>query len=312
MGNKAITRKQDAASIVGEEQAEKLEETNELIGKSEALVIKSDEEDVEEIVEEAVEEAVEETVDEAEKKSDVEDEVVEEKADVEAVPAEVTKAGATTLEDYFATEAAMEEMNRISGLYYALSDVLWNIFYSDGVEDKKSAITKAISEFNDMLTAKALMQFSTLVEKSEIDEKVEDVFDNAFSAFKETFEELRDSDMTSDEKLRALQEPYEQFSQTFIQNIDGDSIEVEKESGTTQDDLVSALSKAMTEVMQPVGQKLDLLLQSSKSSAKQEVPSKVPVRRSLQPSQLLREQSPQATNRPKTIKEIVRATVGLQ
>lgn len=52
MADKVLTRKDDATSIVGEELAEELEKEAEVIGKSEALVIRSDEE-----VEKAMEEA---------------------------------------------------------------------------------------------------------------------------------------------------------------------------------------------------------------------------------------------------------------
>jgi len=103
MVDKAITRKQDAASIVGEEQADILEESNELVGKSEALVIKSDEEVVEKPVEDVVEEVADEIVDAEEKKSAAEEEeAVEEKSDGGLVePVEIIKAGPTTLGDYF-------------------------------------------------------------------------------------------------------------------------------------------------------------------------------------------------------------------
>ena len=54
MADKILTRKDDAASIVGDELADELEEQAELVGKSDALVIRSDEE---EVVEESLEEA---------------------------------------------------------------------------------------------------------------------------------------------------------------------------------------------------------------------------------------------------------------
>lgn len=59
------TRKEDAASIIGEELAEELDEKAKLVGKSEALVIKADEEEtepVEEVVEEVVEPVEEDKV----------------------------------------------------------------------------------------------------------------------------------------------------------------------------------------------------------------------------------------------------------
>ena len=40
------TRKEDAASIIGEELADDLDEKAKLVGKSEALIVKSEEEEV--------------------------------------------------------------------------------------------------------------------------------------------------------------------------------------------------------------------------------------------------------------------------
>jgi hypothetical protein len=59
------TRKEDAASIVGEEIADELERESKMVGKSEAYVEKADEEAIEEVKEETVEaEAVKEDVEE--------------------------------------------------------------------------------------------------------------------------------------------------------------------------------------------------------------------------------------------------------
>lgn len=53
------TRKQDAESIIGEELAEELETKSAMVGKSDALVIKSEEEEVEQEIEQPVNELVE-------------------------------------------------------------------------------------------------------------------------------------------------------------------------------------------------------------------------------------------------------------
>ncbi|MHA2030829.1 MAG: ChaB family protein, partial [Candidatus Kariarchaeaceae archaeon] len=79
-----ITQKEDAASIVGEEQAEELEEKKTLIGKSEALVIKAEDEPVEKAKKEKkkMEEDEEEEEKPKKKKEEKKAETVEENADV--------------------------------------------------------------------------------------------------------------------------------------------------------------------------------------------------------------------------------------
>jgi hypothetical protein len=67
------TRKEDAASIVGEELAKDIDEKASLVGKSEALVIKSDEQESTEQVVDATTEVVEESKTEKPKKEDEED-----------------------------------------------------------------------------------------------------------------------------------------------------------------------------------------------------------------------------------------------
>jgi len=84
------TRKEDAASIVGEELAEELEQENELVGKSEALIIKSEEEETPSEETEVVDVSEsEETVTEPEEeqKSDFEDKMLQM---LEEIKAEVT------------------------------------------------------------------------------------------------------------------------------------------------------------------------------------------------------------------------------
>ena len=79
-----VTRKEDAESIVGEEQAEELEQEAKLVGKSEAVVERTD--DDEEVVEVETEE--EETV-ESETTETPEEEAVEEEVELETEETEV-------------------------------------------------------------------------------------------------------------------------------------------------------------------------------------------------------------------------------
>ena len=81
-----VTRKEDAESIVGEEQAEELEQEAKLVGKSEAVVERTDDDEEEAEVEVETEE--EETV-ESETTETPEEEAVEEEVELETEETEV-------------------------------------------------------------------------------------------------------------------------------------------------------------------------------------------------------------------------------
>lgn len=141
----ATTRKQDAASIVGEALAEELEEKeHEMTGKSEALVIKS------------------------------EDEIVEKCEDMPmmASPMEYHPfGGATTLADAKAYVTAGKEQQRIGDIWNAFRMVIENITEDDNITDKAAAVVKASNELKDMIASNDMIFESETIEDPELVEE---------------------------------------------------------------------------------------------------------------------------------------------
>ena len=291
------TRKQDTASIVGDELAELIDEKNRLVGKSEldGLVVKS-EENSEEVIEEEVAQEV------SEEPEEVIEEVAEEKS--EASIAEVERGGPTSITDMIATQEALAEMNRMQDLFWMLSDVVWNIFYSDDVEDKKAAVKSAIEEFKGLLEKKAMVELALAMENKPDRHPLDKSFETLRSAFDEVQGEFVDA--PAEERLQLIQDSYAQLGEVIRSTV------AEEESGQEEAptevgvDLVAALS----EVMQPVAQKLDLLLQQNQQPQVNQVRSEIPQRRSIVPPQL--PQSMGQEQKKSSLSDMIRKSVGLQ
>ena len=217
------TRKEDAASIVGEELAEDLDEQAELVGKSEALVIKAEEEVTPEpeIPTEIVEEAKSKKKKKDEEDEDEEDEKeMKKKEKSEAVP-EVSLA--TLQQDIVALKAALAP---------------------------EPAPAHPLDEAMDKLKA--------------------------------DFDEAVGVEMTADERLQVIQDSYSGLGSAIKSLVE--TPQVEEVAGEGND-----LVKALSEVMSPLGQKLDMLinrldtvpLQRSDGTPKSEG---VPYPRNLQPN----------------------------
>lgn len=130
-----------------------------------------------------------------------------------------------------------------------------------------------------------------------------------FKSFVLAYEEVNKAELSEDDKLRAIQTPFNELGTAIVSKIKKPA-EPKKEE--PQNDLVKALSEVMT----PIAQKLDLLLQSQ--SERSEVPSRVPSRRSLNPSivtpQLLKQEAEQeaeqTSGKPMSIANFAKKSVG--
>ena len=213
------TRKKDAASIVGDELAEELEAKAKEVGKSEALVIKAEEEKAE------VKEPVE-----------------------ELIVLDVTDSGTQEL-----------------------------------IEQIKSLTVKV-----DTLT-------------KEPEAKETHPLDVAFTELRSDFDSVMLSDVSSEDKLKAIQKPFEVFGNALALMFRVESDEV-VEAGS-QNELIKALS----EVMQPFAQKLDLL--NAQLSERPQVQE--PVRRSISASVVAQQPFRADPNKLRSIDDIVRKSVGL-
>lgn len=262
----AKTREEDAASIIGEELAEEIEAESELVGKSEALVVKSDE-DADETEAESPESEEPEVVEEVEQPAEEQIETsdtVSESEDEADTPTEVKsealeeRAGPTSLQEYFKAEEAREELFRMSDLWYALNDVVYNIFQDESIEDKAKAVEGATDEFRSQLAAKAVVLMSEAEEPVEPAEVAEaHILDNAFAAFRASYDQVVKSDVPEVERLQALQGPVDQFVTDLRSSVEQPEV---GENGDANDSgRIAQLEKSMTQVGSDISMIRELL-----------------------------------------------------
>ena len=227
MADKVLTRKDDAKSIVGEELADELEEQAEVVGKSEALVIRSEEE--------APGEAEEECKDKDTGEVDP-DCIAKKKGEVSMTSEEFEVVETKSIPD------VKEFFDRL---------------------DRIEAIIKKAEE-----------------NPTPVDPVPSHPLDAFFSEFKSKFDTIVNSDASEDEKLQQVQEPFNSLG-TGIVSVVKSSIKQKEVTPEAkgQMDLVEALSK----VMNPIAQKLDMVLtQLSTPQVDKPMPI-IPQRRSISP-----------------------------
>jgi hypothetical protein len=228
MADKILTRKDDAATIVGDELAEEMEKEAELVGKSEALVIRSEEE----VVEEA--------------------KTKDSKKEDEEVPCDPEVDEGCEDKKKKKSEVEESETNKIS------------------MEEIKALINDTISD-----TMKSLIK-----EPAPVEPTPSHPLDTYFSEFKNKFDLIVNSEASEDEKLHQVQEPFSNLG-TGIVSVVKSSIKPREVTPEVQGqmDLVNALSQ----VMNPIAQKLDLVLtQLSTPQVERTMPT-IPQRRSIPP-----------------------------
>ena len=239
------TRKQDAASIIGEELADELDEKAKLVGKSEALIVKSEEEEV----------------------------IVEKAADKKC-----PDCGATMVDGKCPKcDDDMEE---------------------EGCGSKKEKKSATV-DFSEVLSAIAEIKSSITVPA-----KPTHVLDEAFETFKAQYDEVYKSDAASSEKLQMIQEPFNQLGGYLVSTLKATAqAEEVVKSDTTGIDMV----KAFSEALQPLAQKLDLLIQQNKPVTN---PVSSPQRRSFNPADIQRSNL-EYSNKPLSIQQLAEKSVGL-
>jgi len=177
MAEEILTRKDDATSIVGEELADEVikENSGQIVGKSETLVIKSDEEVSEnpEVsanaeIAEKTEITPEEIIDATE--DDELDQLMEadvEKSDVipvaivapipenEVYEPPLPYGGATSLKQVLDLQDAKHSFWDIDDLWYMTQNIKENIMASDEITDKGKAINSLLDEFKKEIKTKS-------------------------------------------------------------------------------------------------------------------------------------------------------------
>ena len=253
-----VTQKDDAASIVGEENAEELEKLKSQISKKSTALV--------------------------------------EFADVEKAEKKCPDCGSTLNSDGSCPKCDKEDEMEEEGC---------------GKKKKKSEVVDLSEVLSAIDEIKSLVSKEPEVKEPELDEIQKSELYPVFKSFVSAYEDVLKSDAVEDEKLRAIQQPFNSLGEAIIASIKK-PIDKQEQEVTPQNDLVKALSDIMT----PIAQKLDLLLQVQSEGS--EIPSRVPPRRSLNPAvvvpQLLKSE---AENQPRPdgtvkISDFAKKSVGLQ
>lgn len=247
------TRKEDAASIIGEELADELDEKAKLVGKSEALIVKSEEDVVEEIVEKA-----------------------EDKCPECGATMQDGKCPNCDGEDDEMEEEGCGSKKKMKS------------------EVDLSAVMLAIEELRSAVSTPAPV----------IEEKPAHILDESFNEFKSRFDEVYSSDYPAEEKLRLIQEPFNYLGSQLVSTMKSSA---KKEEVVVKSDEGGAdIVKALTDALQPLMQKLDLVLQNNTPVT----PSVVPPRRSVNPASL-QQLSNVERKQSFTPEELAKKSVGL-
>jgi hypothetical protein len=236
------TRKQDAATIVGDELAEEMEKEHSLIGKAEeSLVIKKKKEDSEE-----------ESEDEEDKK-------------VKKSQATVAKFanGAMSFSEYEEKQEAQEQAWKLYDVMYTFGGIAENILsYS---ENPKEAMKTLVSELSTKLEEKTFKFQEKLDERLELvinklDNNVELVqkaephpLDESLMNLKSLYDSAIESYETVDERLQAIQGGIDAVGEAILENVKSKS-EATTEVQTSSSD--ESIERIIEKAIAPLAEKL--------------------------------------------------------
>lgn len=322
----AITRKEDAASIIGEELANELDKKSKIVGKSEAeetqLVEKADEV-VEPVVEETPEVEECETCGEGEKveasvqESDTAEVVVEKQAEPGY---NQPFGGAQTFEEVEQYEATMQDLQKIHDSWYIFENLMGNIMMNPTMQPKerKQAVSKCVAGFQKRLDMKAMV---TLAKLENVLEPAHPL-DAVLTTLKSKYDEVVKLDADPNEVLQILQEPYAVIGNT-LRNLVVEAKSVpevtkaeEKSVATSEfsvDKLAEAIGKALSENIKPLTDSINTLVaQSSAGAGVRTVQNATPQKRNLTASKSVMDQvQAKQDENPNSIRSVIRKSVGL-
>ncbi len=276
----AKTRQEDAASIVGNELAEELEKEASLVGKSEAMVIKSDEESGSEDCTRNVEENSTNQI----QNDNPEDSETETEVFVEEAILKKERDCAHPASHYLVVEDKDKPStwhlrvrdcdgnldHRLMGQAWAALTVGYRGNRYDGPQ-KEEAMSKLKklyrqedlpypnqrSVFDDLEESLAeikreLQELRSMVAKS----KEKHILDKVFNDFKLAYDFIVNSEATVEQKMNSLRERYETLGQAIVN-------EISKLSGEQVGDRESVddkISKSVAEAVAPINKKIELIL----------------------------------------------------
>lgn len=312
------TMKEDALSVLGEENEELVEDIDakskkkkkgKRIYKSEAVVVKS-------------EEAAEE------EEPTVEDEVLVEGAELEE-KSYGPYGGATSFDDAEDYLKQSEELDEVFNAFSMLDGILYNIQFDEEVKDKPKAMSSAVSEFKarvDSSVKRALVvraanlileaeseegETMTGKEKEVIKEPEAEVvlvvpeteLDAAVEAFKSMVEEVSaDKSIPLEERLTKLQPVLNQLAEVTRTSVKGEEV-------VSAEVIASAVAGEVGKQLEPVVEALQLLAVKSAAPAPREEHPTIPGPRAFAPSPayLAEEEKPKSS-----ITTMIRKSVGLK
>jgi hypothetical protein len=307
------TRKEDAASIVGETLAEEIElKAKATALRSDVLIEMSEGEtpEVPVVEEPVVEPEVEEPVAAVEEKSEA---PVEEKG-----MSHLPYGGATSMAEAKKAKEAVEEMNQVMDLWGMFSNVAWNIIDSDEVTEKKSAFMKALDEFKGMLATKAMVEFSQtqpvlpsgeMVEKSEkVDHVLKPALDALLSAVDNSV--VLEGDINA--KLQYIQPTIQELGEAITEFVKTKAVVSEPPAPNKDNDnllekiteLIRPLSDTVSRVESRIG-----VLEAKSNATAVETRSRIPQPRSLTPSLIAKTETEKP--KPGSLRSIINKSVGI-
>jgi cation transport regulator len=335
------TRKEDAESIVGEVEAEKLEElSTAMVGKSEALVIKADdpnepndEETAEELLVDAEGSHTGTVSEEPAGSSDT-----SEQADRPNQPVEVMSVvksddspiasgevqyslpygGAISFEEMEAWMSAQEKIYKAYDTWYTFEALASNIMGRDDIEDKPKALAQLMAGCKDKLETKsfaimekiekAMLEGEPFVQKSEVVHPL----DEAFAQMKSDFDNTVSSEMPDEEKLMALQPALDNLGNVLRESVKAKAVVTPDEPVPSTGVDATQFRAIVEDVIAPIAEKVNILMQAQSAQAGRTVAPRqetVPQRRGL-PAQspLIAKKS---TSETPNLHQIVLRSVGL-
>ena len=160
-----------------------------------------------------------------------------------------------------------------------------------------------VSDFTPILHE--IEELKALIAKPE--PRPEHILDEPFSTLRAAYDEIARSEGSADDKLRMFQQSFNEFGGAIVSTFKSSAVEepvVEKADNSA--DIVRAFSEAL----QPLTQKLDLILAHQTPGTKN---VEVPARRSFDPLQIQQSQAtnPYAQKKMLTIDELAKRSVGL-
>lgn len=250
------TRKQDAATIIGDELAEEVEKEHILIGKAEeSLVIKK-------------EDAVEESDDEEEKKDKEESEEAEvEKSEDEEESEEAVVSkfanGAMSFSEYEEKQAAQEQAWKLYDVMYTFGGIADNILsYSEAPKEAMKALVSELStkleektfKFQEKLDERLELVINKLDNNVELVQKVEPhPLDESLMNLKSLYDSAIESYETVDERLQAIQGGIDAVGEAILENVKSKS-EANTEVQTSSSD--ESIERIIEKAIAPLAEKL--------------------------------------------------------